>query len=665
MTIEIQNLDRAIHQEAERKLQLLGDCAVAETYQHDQFSERAFQVTVPLPIFKSWWLAYRKSGVEGLKPTDWQEMDDADAELVATRFSLIAAIVRDGVIKRSEIAELALARGCSYRTMERWVARYQAGGLMGLAPHHNPMKTKRVESPPRDLGTLDEATLQSVYERRDQLGDLAEKTHVSNAEIEARANEVNVSPRTLRSYWSNYQRFGLAGLAPRQRSDNGTRHMISERMTEVIKGIRLTKKDAPLRMVFELACQKARDLGETEPSLWQVRSICEQIPKGVRHLADERESQYVGAARITYPLKFHAVTYLVDNTLVDVLVRDLRHKNLRAPSGEVRPWQTQVFEATSRTPVATVFGYDRPNSYTVATALRNAFIEYGSPDAIWIDRGKEFTSNHVEQLTRSLGIGLKILPPRSPQVKGRVERFFGTLNTRLWSTLPGYVNSSVKDRNPSVKAELTMDQLVQQYNMFIEMYLHEVHSQLNMTPAAYWAENCYTEPVDHRVLDVLLHEPLSRKVTKQGVNFNGSHYWHVDLATIVGEHVLIRADTRYGRPDEIEVFYDGSWLCTAFTSTSKRGQQVTRRDVGGAQRAQRNAIRERIDDAAKLIEDVDNEILILNTPPNPATISPPKKEKVAEPNSPNKRPQRSGFLQRMANANTKLDELECENETAP
>lgn len=527
------------------------------------------------------------------------------------------------------------------------------------------MKAKRVESPPRDLGTLDEATLQIVYERRDQLGDLAEKTHVSNAEIEARANEVNVSPRTLRSYWSIYQRFGLAGLAPRQRSDKGEHHVISERMTEIVKAIRLTKKDATVANVCNIACQKARELGEPEPSLWQVRRICEQIPKGVRHLADERESQYKSAGRITYPLQFSLVTYLVDNTQVDVLVKDLRGKSLRAPSGEVRPWLTLVLEAKSRIPVAVVFGYDRPNRHTVATALRNALIEYGSPDAIWIDRGKEFTSNHVEQLTKSLGIELKILPPRSPQVKGRVERFFGTLNTRLWSTLPGYVSSSVKDRNPSVKAVLTMDHLVQQYDMFVEKYLHEIHSQLNMTPAAYWAENCYTEPVDHRVLDVLLHEPVRRKVTKQGINFNGVHYWHVDLATIVGEYVLIRADTRYGRPDEIEVFYDGSWLCTAFTSTSKRGQQVTRQDVGGAQRAQRNAIRERIDDAAKLIEDVDNEILILNTPPNPATISPPKKEKVAEPNSPNKRPQRSGFLQRMANANTKSDELECENETAP
>jgi len=46
-------------------------------------------------------------------------------------------------------------------------------------------------------------------------------------------------------------------------------------------------------------------------------------------------------------------------------------------------------------------------------------------------------------------------PPRHPEGRARAERDFETLNTRLWSTLPGYVNSNTTARNPSARAVLT------------------------------------------------------------------------------------------------------------------------------------------------------------------------------------------------------------------
>lgn len=66
-------------------------------------------------------------------------------------------------------------------------------------------------------------------------------------------------------------------------------------------------------------------------------------------------------------------------------------------------------------------------------------------------------ARHVSLLAADQGIILH--PCFTPEQKGRVERFFGTLNTRLWATLGGYVASNIQERNPKAKAALTLPEL--------------------------------------------------------------------------------------------------------------------------------------------------------------------------------------------------------------
>jgi transposase InsO family protein len=90
------------------------------------------------------------------------------------------------------------------------------------------------------------------------------------------------------------------------------------------------------------------------------------------------------------------------------------------------------------------------------------------PDEIWIDNGKDLVAHHVYQLAEGLGIKLVPGPPHEPQIRGIVERLHETLDTRLWSTLPGYVGSNVVERNPKAKAELTITQLNEHFRAFID-----------------------------------------------------------------------------------------------------------------------------------------------------------------------------------------------------
>ncbi len=462
-----------------------------------------------------------------------------------------------------------------------------------------------------DLGALSEVQRDELFRRRALLGELAEQEHVSNVVLAQRAEAVGVSSRTLRDYHTRFRHDGLAGLAPRGRQDKGKHHGLSAQMMQVVENLRLTHRDATVRFVHELACQHAASTGETAPSRWQVRSICAQISAPVRPLADGREEEFRNRYRLTYPIPHdaHRLVWQIDHKApLHVLVRDLRAPSHRALSGEVRPYLTLVIDSASRLVMAGRFSYDPPDRFMVAAAIRDAMLTSdhkpfgGVPDEIWVDNGKDLIAHHVRQLAQGLGITLFPGPPHELQVRGIVERFHETLDTRLWATLLGYVGPNVVERNPKARAELTLAELELRFRAFIDQYHQEMHSATGQTPLAFRQEHATPLPVDERLLDVLLKEPAHRRVLKGGIKYAGERYWHPELAVLVGEEVLVRAAPCYTAPDELEVFFESQWRCTAFALASAKGQAVQRKEVVEAQRRQRAQARRRIKAAREALE---------------------------------------------------------------
>jgi putative transposase len=293
-----------------------------------------------------------------------------------------------------------------------------------------------------------------------------------------------------------------------------------------------------------------------------------------------------------------------------VLVRDLRAPSHRSLSGEIRPYLTLVIDSASRLVMAGLFSYDPPDRFMVAAAIRAAMQTSerkpfgGVPDEIWVDNGKDLIAAHVHQLVQGLGSALLPGPPHYPELRGIVERFHETLDTRLWATLPGYVGANVVERNPKAGAELSLSELDQRFRTFIERYHQEIHSATGQTPLQFWQEHTTQIPVNERLLDLLLKEAAPRRVLKEGIKYLGRIYWHADLATLVSEDVLVRAAPSYMAPDELEVYFEEQWRCTAFALDSARGRTLPRFTVSDAQRSQRAETRRRITTAQEVMKEM-------------------------------------------------------------
>src|SRR5260370_18130576 len=139
----------------------------------------------------------------------------------------------------------------------------------------------------------------------------------------------------------------------------------------------------------------------------------------------------------------------MDFTRVDVVVRECRRRRFRKRSEEIRPFLISCIECSFRLVLSWLFTYDTPNSNNIAAVIRDALIvtdekPYGGiPHAIWVDQGKQLISHHIQRIAKDQEFELNNGKPNhpedrgDPQERGIEERFFGTLKTDLWCTLPG------------------------------------------------------------------------------------------------------------------------------------------------------------------------------------------------------------------------------------
>src|SRR5260370_12906350 len=252
-------------------------------------------------------------------------------------------------------------------------------------------------------------------------------------------------------------------------------------MVHLIKGIRYSKYDMTLSEVHEKACEKARLVGEPEPSMWQVREVLRTIDEQVLTVADGRLGKYRDTFRTTYRFRFDGtiIIYQIDWTEVPVLIKDLRPAGVKRKGGETRPKLTLCVEASSGVPTAAIFTYDVPNRFTIGDVIHDALLittkkPYGGiPDEIWVDKGKQMISKHVKGIANDLHITLHPCIPHdsedrgNPQEHGKVERLHRTLQTELWARMDGYVGSNTIERNPNAQAELTIYDIVEKFWEFI------------------------------------------------------------------------------------------------------------------------------------------------------------------------------------------------------
>jgi putative transposase len=219
---------------------------------------------------------------------------------------------------------------------------------------------------------------------------------------------------------------------------------------------------------------------------------------------------------------------------------------------------------------------------------------------LYVDHGSDFTSIHLEQVAAALRVELVHSTVGRPQGRGKIERFFGTINTEL---LPQLAGRLIKGQ-PASKPALSLTELEAALAAFIVgVYHRRPHSQTNETPHAAWRGEGWLPrmPDSLEDLDLLLLTVVkARTVRRDGIRFQGLRYIDPTLAAYVGEAVTIRYDPR--DLSEIRVFHQDRFLCRA-VSPEHAGRTVTLKDIEAARTAYRRSLRTQIRERVARVTD--------------------------------------------------------------
>ena len=102
--------------------------------------------------------------------------------------------------------------------------------------------------------------------------------------------------------------------------------------------------------------------------------------------------------------------------------------------------------------------------------LKVALLRRGLPDALFVDNGKVYVSTQLAAACATLGIRPIHSTPYTPNTRGKIERFFGTVRSQFLPEVESAKLATLEDLNASFQA-------------WVELIYHQaVHSETQQTP---------------------------------------------------------------------------------------------------------------------------------------------------------------------------------------
>jgi len=413
-----------------------------------------------------------------------------------------------------------------------------------------------------------------------------------NRPLTSVAANAGIPFRTAQRWVSAYRQFGLAALARKKRTDNGQHREVSTKLKDAIEGIALQRPPLPVAMISRQARRLAQDLGEEPPSYWLVYRIVAALPADLVTLAHEGTKVYSNTYELVHRREADGpnAIWQADHTPLDILL-------IRPDGKAAKPWLTTVIDDHSRAVAGYFLSFGDPSALHTSLALRQAiwrkedprWIVCGIPNILYTDNGSDFTSQHLEQVGADLKIRLVFSTPGKPRGRGRIERFFSTVNEMFLCELDGYAPAGGAVRG---KPTLTLAEFEAKFRAFLlDVYHRRENAETKTTPVERWEAKSFLPrmPDSLEQLDLLLVQVAkARQVRVDGIHFQSLRYISTTLAAYIGETVTLRYDPR--DLAEIRVFHKDRFLCRAVCA-ELAGETVPLREILRARNQRRRELR--------------------------------------------------------------------------
>ncbi|MEU0472824.1 IS481 family transposase [Streptomyces olivaceus] len=271
---------------------------------------------------------------------------------------------------------------------------------------------------------------------------------LAGATVTEVAASLGVSRQTVSGWKTRYQASGLAGLADRSRRPSSCPHQASAEVEAAVCELRREHpRWGPRRIAFVL--ERSGNVTQVPSRMTVYRILVRHglVEPGVRR---RKRSDYKRWQR-DRPMQLWQMDIVGGVMLVDPVTGELSEAKV----------VTGVDDHSRYCVIASVV--ERATGRAVCSAFAGALEEFGVPEEVLTDNGKQFTDRFghggevlFDRICRENGIAHRLTQPASPTTTGKVERFHQTLRRELLDDCLAF--ESVEG------AQAALDAWVREYN---------------------------------------------------------------------------------------------------------------------------------------------------------------------------------------------------------
>jgi transposase InsO family protein len=378
-------------------------------------------------------------------------------------------------------------------------------------------------------------------------------------EIAARVHQmpdgklVELSPRTVESWYYAHKEGGFEALCPGTRSDCGQSRAIAPEVAELVLRAKREKPRRSIRRIIRML-ERAGRVARGALSRSSVHRLLQRAG------ASARPVRGPSAERRSF-IAEHAGDLWVGDALHGPMVI--------APDGRLRKsYMLSQIDSATRFIVHSYFTLSE-GAEAQEHGLKQAILKYGLPRAYYVDRGPAYIALSLRFICADLGIRLLHAGVQDAEAKGVIERWHRTWREEVEDELPDM---------PLPLAELN----AKHWAWLGAEYHARVHDTTERAPREHLlAEVSEIRPVPRGVdLDeVFLHrdERLVRK--------DGTVRWRGGFLEVRAELCGKRVELRFDPADEgalPRVFVDGHFVCDTVPLDRLKNMTRPRRRLAGA-----------------------------------------------------------------------------------
>lgn len=328
--------------------------------------------------------------------------------------------------------------------------------------------------------------------------------------------ERKIAVKTMKEWLLHYRRNGFEALKPKKRADRGNSRKLTPDDQDHILEIRKKFLHMPVSVFYEQLIERG-EIKKNEISYSTINRLL-------------RKHNLVGKGILAAPERKRFA-----HEKVNVLWQgDLSHGPYVPIKGKIKKTFLIAYidDCSRLVPYAQFFSSEKFDGVRVVT--KEALIRRGKPTIIYADNGKIYRSETLQYACAQLGITLAHTQPYDPQSKGKIERFFKTVQTRFYPLLQVEPVQSLEELNERFWRWLEGDYHRRSHASLEGKTPHEIfHSQLDQLR--------FLE--DPSILDSIFLKREHRKVKADGTITLNKQLYEVP-SRFIGHSIDVRLDEK-------------------------------------------------------------------------------------------------------------------------